>query len=159
MKVIEDLYEKCSASINFGKWSRKTPMRMRASEADWRIPSSPIVVRIYVVVVKSGAERKEEGGGRGGRRSWRREQLRQTSNNPNLKGGEKPWRVSSNLLEKSTFLTEFCVKMQKKNSKTIVIYMKQCKKGILMWKLKKDPGEAWWTLFRDAPPGPTSRRK
>ena len=43
------------------------------------------VVVVVVVVVKSGAERKQEGEKRRGRK----EQLRQKSNNPNLKGGEK----------------------------------------------------------------------
>ena len=57
MQFIEDLYENVSTSI--GKGNRKTPERTAASEKDWGIPSSPVVVRIYVVVVNSGAERKE----------------------------------------------------------------------------------------------------
>ena len=70
-------------------------MKFAASEADWRIPSSPlgkcelelswevsrVVVRMMMMAMMMTQEEKE------GRRG--REGLRQNSSNPNLKGGEK----------------------------------------------------------------------
>ena len=49
-------------------------MKLVASERDWGIPSSPIVGVVAVAELR--------------RRNRKEEQLRQKSNNPNLKGGE-----------------------------------------------------------------------
>ena len=43
MKSIEDLCEKNSTRLHFGKEFQKTAARIRDTEEDWRLPSSPIV--------------------------------------------------------------------------------------------------------------------
>ena len=55
MKSIDDLCDKCSTRLHFGKEHRKTREIIAASEGTWGLPSSPIVEKnmciFYVVVV------------------------------------------------------------------------------------------------------------
>ena len=54
-EFIEDLCEKCSTRLHFGKENRKTAARIADTEGPWRLPSSPIVEKnmcmFYVAVV------------------------------------------------------------------------------------------------------------
>ena len=67
----------------------KTREITRAYAADWRIPSSPIVGEICVQYVLVGSGYVMVGSGKWEAGGGEEEQLRQKSNNPNLKGGEK----------------------------------------------------------------------